>query len=687
MDNKNKKNLNSEITINLKDSSLAEFTKRPLPTEKQVADFNDYAKNVVSGEGLDFDSEINGVSDEEIEDSLEEIYQDDKGNRVDVMKMQILKKHGIVFWLFSFFLFIGLIAVLSYKGYSYYLHMGTDEAAVEFSIETVSEVIAGQEFTYTIHYKNNGKVDILIPRIETSFPENFVLISSEPKSDTEAKGLWDLPTLPAESARDIKIRGMIIGKKDLTAVFFSKISYTPQNFSSEFTKESSASLIVKGVGFDISVDYVKSVFVGVENTITLNFAAKEKTYLNNFTVKMETPENFKYLTKKSNASSSTLDSKKASKDLPVTSVFQKKKDGAWFFASTTQNVFALPISYVFVDKKNGENNVKLLIEKEMPDGKSYVFYEELLSFEVLKNDLNLALILNGSREGSGINFGQVLNYSIAYNNKGDNPLKDLVVMAVFESDFLDFSSLDMKNKGQVKDNAIIWTKNEIPALALVEKHQEGVIDFSIKVADVSAVEAGKKYEVKSYARFNIGEVADSQTISQDNHSNEIVSIINSDLKLEELVRYFNEDNITVGNGPLPLKVAEKTSFKVNWSIINNLHELSDVRVELSLPEYISWDEKNRTNVGSVSFDPVNRKVIWDVGRLPLTVFRADAEFNIAVTPTSDDVGKIMVLIPGAKVTAIDTETKEKIEKIIDAKTSKLDDDEIAQKSNDGVVRP
>jgi len=53
---------------------------------------------------------------------------------------------------------------------------------------------------------------------------------------------------------------------------------------------------------------------------------------------------------------------------------------------------------------------------------------------------------------------------------------------------------------------------------------------------------------------------------------------------------------------------------------------------------------------------------------------------------ADDVNKIMVLKPGSKVSAVDAETNNKIEKITDVKTSKLEDDEIAQKTNDGVVR-
>jgi len=157
------------------------------------------------------------------------------------------------------------------------------------------------------------------------------------------------------------------------------------------------------------------------------------------------------------------------------------------------------------------------------------------------------------------------------------------------------------------------------------------------------------------------------------------------LSLTEQIRYFNDDNVPVGSGPLPPKVGEKTSFRVYWTVKNNLHEIKEAVVAFSLPSYIVWDDKASTNVGSLYYDASSRQVIWEIGRLPVSVYRADAEFSLSLTPAETDRNKILVLSPGSIIAAIDTETLADITKQTAAKTTKLEDDDIAGLNNSGRV--
>lgn len=46
-------------------------------------------------------------------------------------------------------------------------------------------------------------------------------------------------------------------------------------------------------------------------------------------------------------------------------------------------------------------------------------------------------------------------------------------MAVLQSDFLNFASLKMTDKGSVRGQSITWTKNEIPALKEIKSGDKG----------------------------------------------------------------------------------------------------------------------------------------------------------------------------------------------------------------------
>jgi hypothetical protein len=264
-------------------------------------------------------------------------------------------------------------------------------------------------------------------------------------------------------------------------------------------------------------------------------------------------------------------------------------------------------------------------------------------------------------------------------------MKDVVIMVALNSDFLNWSSVKDKHNGQKKKGFITWTKNEIPELAELDANKEGAIDFTINVSNFNTNDLGKNFAIKSYAQFSIGNSEELKEGS-DNKSNTINSRINSDLNFKEQVRYFDEDNVPVGDGPLPPQVGQKTSLKVYWQVSNNLHELNNVVAEYHLPASVSFDDRVKASVGTVDYDGVNNKIIWYIGRMPLTVYTASAEFNIALNPTDNDRNKIMVISSGSTITALDTDTQETMVKSTKIQTTKLEDDDIASLNNDGRVQ-
>ena len=670
------KNDKSEITVNLKESSLAEFTKRPLPNEKEVEEF-DKIINEEAETAQPLEEEV----DEEIEESLNEIYQDENGEMVDVKKMDVKKRHGLVFWFFSFLITIVLIGGGAYCGYNnLYLQSGTDATAVDFFLEGETEVAAGEEYFYTLRYKNNSNTSIKNIYIQVNYPEHFSVLDVYPEAKAENNAVWEIEFLPPHSAGNIKIKGMMLAAKDETGIMFAEMSYSPENFSSEFKKEASINTVINDIGIDFDFDYANSVLVGETEELILHFNAKENNFLNNFRLTLEPKENVEILSY-------------IGEGREELAVFKQERPGVWQISEVGQDEVILPIRIKFLEKETEKEELHFNFEYRRDDENYTKFKDEILNFEVMKSDLNLTLIINGAREDKGVNFGDILNYSIVYKNKGETEMKNVVIMAVLESDFLDWTTMQFDAKGKERGNTITWTKEEIPSLASVEQNQEGVIDFSVEVMKAATAGNDQEYQIKSYAQFSISQFGEEEKEGveddeepasiEDNLSNTIINTINSDLELSEAIKYFNEDNIPVGTGPHPPKVGEVTSYKVYWSLSNNLHELKDLIIKVKLPEYVDWDNKNRATVGEIKYDEVSQEVRWEIGRLPVTVFQASGEFSISVTPSEDDKNKIMVLLPGSEATAIDDKTKAELSKTTKAKTTKLEDDSIAQ--GDGIV--
>ncbi|MFH1744607.1 MAG: hypothetical protein ABH881_00340 [bacterium] len=680
---KNKKNVpnveDDDVVINLKKSEVAEFVKRPLPTEDEVEEFEEVVEEEAREEGRE----------EEVEESLNEIYQDDDGQIVDVQKMDIKKKRGMLFLLSTFVILIGIVFGSSYYIYNYFLQAGTDPTAVDFKIEGDNEVTAGQEFFYTVSYNNKSNVNINDAKLEIKYPENFIFLDSDPGTNSEKNNIWEIGAVPAHHAGKVKIKGMIIGVEGEANSVLAKLSYSPENFASGFSREDSATTIVRDIGLNIDFDYVSTALVGEETNVVLRYKGLDNNCLSNFRFSIEPRENVQIIGAEQYFDSTATADDKKNKGAK----FSEVRSGVWLVEEVPNEERTIAIKLKFTDKVDDAEKIIVKFEKEVgnpsastTESSYYEFLIKELDFEIMKSNLSLSLFINGSQNDQGIEFGQTLNYLIVYANKGETDMKDIVLTAALESNFLDWKTLSDENDGAMIGNNIIWTKEEIPGLATLAKHQEGTIDFFINVKDSREFVSGQNYEVKSYAQFNVENIK-TETSTEDNNidnrSNTIINKINSDLSLVESVRYFNEDDIPVGTGPNPPKVNEDTTYKVYWELTNSLHDLNDLAVSVKLPQNILWDGKEITSVGSIQYNEDTGEVVWSVGRLPATVRSAKAEFSIKASPQEENKNKIMVLLPGSVAKATDSETGAAIEEATKAQTSKLEGDEIGK--GDGVV--
>ncbi len=639
-----------DVVLKNEQSAVSEFVERNLPNTTETEEFEEFVQNE--------------VRQSQIDAGLEEIYHDEDGNMVDVKTMVMKKGHGLIYRGFIMLLTLALIGGAGWSAYRFYLTKQVQEnSSVSLTITGDAETLLGEEKTYVISYKNLDQVDMKNINIKATLPENFIVTEMQPQAATGTT--WHFDLLGSKRSDQITIKGRIVGEVDQSAIFLASMSYQPANFSSEFSKEASFNSKISGLGLDFNFDYPANVLVGETNAITVKYKAQEKSFMSDYRLSIEPADNIEIIGAATGSASTT----------------------SWQIASTTVEEKSLAIKFKFKQKTTDKQEINLVFDYS-PDGQKYItFLKKPLPFNVITKNLNLNLIINGSQNDQGVDFGQTMNYTITYANKGEANMKEVVIMASLESDFLDWSSLADKNQGQAGNQRITWSSAQIPGLADLAPGNEGTIDFSIKVKPAGEIDPTKNYQIKSYARFQIGASTSTDATSTEetsDRSNAITNKINSDLSLKEEIRYFNDDNIAVGSGPLPPKVGEATSYRVYWHLSNNLNELNDLKITTKLPPYVKWDGRNRSDVGSVSYDQATGNITWQIGRLPISVYKAEAEFSITIAPSDEDKNKMLVLLPGSTIEAIDTTTQTRINKTTKAKTTKLEDDDAV--TDDGRVQ-
>ncbi len=664
---KEKKKINTEKSYQ---SGLASFVERPVPGEEELIDFERALRRE--------------VRDQEIDLHLNDVYSDKKGRRVDVGRLEKKKRPNLFLKIFKFLFFILLVSSAAYYAYVTYFQNNNDISSLRLEISGPEKIGIGEEFSYVIEYHNPSKYVFSDINLEMQYPKNFVFLSAS-ISPENGNYSFSLPNLGPEEKAKLTITGKIINTLDSVNLAIARLEYKPSTFSSRFQKEDSISTLSGGLGFFIDVESSGMIFVGQDNEIKINFSEN-----NNEEFFSEMSDfNIVFSFKEGSGAEISQSSKEVSQDknedvLEVSKMptLEKLTSYSWQLSSLNREIPRHSLSFNYKTKNKVDDfEIKISLEKKIAD-KNLVFYEKTIKPELVSSDLSLALFLNASKSDQPLDFGDDLNYTLNYSNLGSKSYQDVVVMAVINGSLVDWNSLWLEKGGEKRSSSIIFTKNEIPELAEIKPGESGEINFRLKLKNYQDSYLGQDLSVSSYAQYNLA----SQTSSEGSKSNSINSPINSDFSFREKVLYFNEDNFPVGSGPLPPEIGAKTVFRVYWKIENNINELRDARAYFQLPAYLNFEGQAETEVGQINFDNLSRQVVWEIGLIPLSSRFLEASFNISLMPEEKDRDKILVLSPGSFATAVDSITRDDLSRKTSAKTTRLEDDEIANFNNSGRVQ-
>jgi len=644
-----------------------------------------FVKHKINDDDLHINKEdVSGkkkLDDKEIENNLREIYsEDEKGLLPDFKTIKVKKKKSVFLKFLYFFIFLAILFGIGFSIFKYVRNNRDISSVLKLNISAPEKISLGDDFFYEIEYKNNSNYNLNNLSLEFTYPENFILAEVYSIDETVDNKVWKIEKLGPNLSGKIKIRGKIINKEGSINLLTVKANYGIDGLSSGFSKESLNSIIIGSLPFEITNDFYATVLIDEEYPLKLNFKDFPVNQIDKFVLSFSGPENIFSI-------KNTID-KNSSSSSSSTSL-TKIDDFNYSIAASSSDPFSFNFKYKISERKNDQENVSWILKYIDDTGKEFVFFEKQVTLEIIKSDLNLNISINESSTDTPINFGDTLNYVITYNNKGDKDMKNVVIMAILKSDFLDWKSLKDENGGTVSRKTISWTSKEISDLEVLEPGEGGEIKFSINTGNSNNIEFGQDLKVSSYAQFSIGNIEDFSNDDEhlnDNSSNTIINEFNSDLSIQERVLYFDDDNIPVGSGPLPPVVGEKTSFKYYWTLKNSLHELKDVKVELDLPDYVIWDNNYTVDAGNLNYNLDDNKIVFTISRWPIGIDTVEASFSVSIIPTEAEYNKIIILSPGSSLSAVDDKTGAIINKKTEVKTSKLEDDPIANFSSDGRVK-
>lgn len=604
-----------------------------------------------------------------VQRGLKDIYSNKDGSLPDISHLDV-KRGGKWKVYLSSIIFIGLIlfGIFFLASSLFRDGSGAGNKSIDLVFESQQSVASGDEVIYILKYENKDKVPLNDVEFILAYPEGFAFISASPEASNEFNTAWQVGRLERGESGQIEIRGKLIGEVGSVKSIKATASYSPENFSSSFKEAINFNSKITSSILQLDVTGPEQILPEKQVSYKIAYKNNSDQVLEDIKITVLYPSNFIFQSAEPESHHNEEDARNLNNQW-LLDVLQEDQEGeieitGGFIVDENNDTAEIKVQIGFIDSDTGEFSLQ---------------QEKTISTEVVESNLKLDLIINGSTQGQSVNFGQTLNYSIVYKNNGEKDLDDLALAIELDSDVLNWDSLEDKNDGILDGQSLAWGKDQISEFDLLRPGEEGTIDFSINILPAEEVDLDDvNLSITSKVSGQVVKIGDLEVEELEITGNEIISSVNTDVKFEAQGRYFNDDNIAVGTGPLPPVVGQKTTFRIYWQVSNSLHEIEDVRVTTTLPTGVDWEDKFLVGTGNLSYDSNNKTVTWTINRLPpnISFDEADVWFDVSVTPASSQEGQLIILTDQAVFEGIDAVTGSVVTKSDNVVTSNLQDDPI-----------
>lgn len=137
--------------------------------------------------------------------------------------------------------------------------------------------------------------------------------------------------------------------------------------------------------------------------------------------------------------------------------------------------------------------------------------------------------------------------------------------------------------------------------------------------------------------------------------------ITTPVTLESFGRYTLPSGEQLGRGPLPPRAGQTTKYWIFWHVTDTIHPLTDISISGTLGDNVTFTGRQTVSQNSgVTYDPATNTISWSASSVDATLDSTNPvigiAFEVAVTPSEDQVGSAPILITNTHLTASDQTT-------------------------------
>jgi hypothetical protein len=556
-----------------------------------------------------------------------------------------------------FFIVALLFFVVTAGGALFYLVYGGRSVSsnnVNLAIQGPTTIASGDTVPLLITVENRNPVAIRHVVLTIDMPEG----TKSPDDPTQ-----DLPYV-REELGDIEsggkveraVRATVFGSENQRVALPIKIEYRADTSEATFIKNKEYDFTVSTSPITLSVTALSQVSAGQPVTVDVSVKSNATTMLENVAVVAEYPFGFAL-------SSATPQP-----------------------AGTTGTLFNLGSFTPGEEKRitlkgtlSGENNDDRIFKfnagtlaSSDASTLSTTFTTKDVNIKLTKPFLATTLSINrDTSDNPVIDPGVPVQAVVTWTNTLATPIRNATVSVAFSGGGLDPASVSTNGFYRSSDTTVLFDANTNAALANLQPGDSGQGNITFRAKSASALAGLRNPSILvrvSVAGQRMSEVNVPETISSS-----LARTIKVGTNLAMTSRVLRTTGPFANTGPLPPTPNQESTYTIVYSLTDSGNAVAGTRVTAALPTYVRFTGATSPADGSITYNEATRTVTWEAGDVASGAAKS-AAFQVAITPSTSQIGTSPVLVTSQQVTAVDRFTSKQITGSVPALTTRTPTD-------------
>lgn len=510
---------------------------------------------------------------------------------------------------------------------------------IEITVEGPTTIGGGEEMILQLSIVNKNSVSIKLVDLLIEYPEGTRSVDNlgiELPRFRESIG-----TLRPGERVQKTIRAVLFGKENSQKDIAITIEYRIDGSNAIFFAERKYQLTISSSPLSLSINSLKEITSGQSIELSATITSNSTTLMEDVLLVVEYPFGFEFKSARPKPSFGgnvwELGDIKSGGKRTVTIV------GTIRGEDEEERIFRFSTG---IQSEKNENKLEV------------AFITFLQSIVVKKPFISVDLALDGSTEEEYVSkSGRQIRADITWFNNLPDSIADAEIELKILGNALDKFSVNVEGGFyQSNNNIIFWSRETDSRLALLSPGQSGTVRFSFKSLSLSSGVTLRNPEIT----FEIS--VKGKRISSDRVPERITSTlvrtikIASDLLLNARAVYFSGP--FVNSGPIPPKIGIETTYTVVWIVTNVQNAVAGTKVVATIPSYIKWVGMVNPGSESVTFNSIDREIVWNVGEVEAgggstSASQREVAFQVAFTPNINQLGSAPILVNKQVVSGFD----------------------------------